>query len=88
MGALGEYPEKEMTRRLLAEVKKWTLADSTTPAIPALHYIAVTAQMSPGKEGKYILRMPFAQIDTILKMAKPINALVFIDIQIGLSTSK
>lgn len=86
MGALGEFPKAEMLRRLQGEVKKWTAADSTIPAIPALHYIAITAQNDPGKAGTYRLRMPHAQIDTVLKWAKEINALVFIDIQVGLST--
>jgi len=62
MGILGELPEKEMLEKLQAEVKKWTAADSTTPAIPALHYIAVTAQQSPGPVGKYGLRIPFSQL--------------------------
>lgn len=86
MGALGEFPKKEMFRRLQDEVAKWTAADSVMPAIPALHYIAITAQMEPGKAGKYRLRMPFSQIDTIVSWAKEIDALVFIDIQVGLST--
>lgn len=86
MGALGEFPKKEMLRRLQDDVAKWTAADSTMPAIPALHYIAITAQMEPGKAGTYRLRMPFSQIDTVVAWAKEINALVFIDIQVGLST--
>ena len=86
MGALGKWPKAEMISRLLDEVKKWNEADSTMPAIPSLHYIAMTAQGSPGKDGKYRFRMPFSQIDTILSWAKEINAVVFIDIQIGLST--
>jgi hypothetical protein len=86
MGALGKWPKAEMIPKLLDEVKKWTEADSTTPAIPALHYIAVTAQGAPGKDGKYRYRMPHHQIDTILNWAKEIGAEVFIDIQIGLST--
>jgi hypothetical protein len=86
MGALGEFPKKEMFSRLKAEVAKWTAADSAMPAIPALHYIAITAQQEPGKAGKYRLRMPFSQIDTIVAWAKEIDALVFIDIQVGLST--
>lgn len=85
MGVLGEYPPDEMLRRLQAEVKKWEAADSTTPVQPALHYIAVTAQGSPGKDGKYRLRMPFKQIDSILGMAARINALVFLDVQVGFS---
>lgn len=86
MGALGKWPKAQMIPNLLAEVKKWNEADSTTPAIPALHYIATTAQGAPGKDGKYRARMPLSQIDTILNWAKEINALVFIDVQIGLST--
>lgn len=85
MGALGKWPKAQMISNLLAEVKKWNEADSTIPAIPALHYIAVTAQGAPGKDGKYRARMPLSQIDTVLSWAKQINALVFIDVQIGLS---
>src|SRR5207247_4348403 len=69
MGILGEYPPDEMLKRLNAEIKKWQAADSTTPVQPALHYIAVTAQGSPGKDGKYRLRMPFKHIDSILGIA-------------------
>ncbi|HEX2608486.1 MAG TPA: hypothetical protein VHK91_13955 [Flavisolibacter sp.] len=85
MGALGKWPKNEMIPRLLAEVKKWNEADSTVPAIPALHYIAVTAQGAAGKDGKWRYRMPLHQIDTMLNWAKEINAQVFIDVQVGLS---
>lgn len=85
MGALGEYPEDEMLSRLQAEVRKWEEADPTTPVVPALHYIAVTAQLAPGFDGKYRSRMPYHQIDKVLEMAKKIDAVVFIDIQVGLS---
>lgn len=85
MGALGEYPEKEMLAKLQDEVKNWQAADTSVEVIPALHYIAVTAQGSPGADGKYRLRMSHGQIDKILAMAEKINALVFIDIQVGLS---
>jgi hypothetical protein len=40
------------------------------------HYIAV-AQGAPGRDNMYRMRMPFKQIDTVLKWAKPIDALVF-----------
>jgi hypothetical protein len=85
MGILGEYPPDEMLKRLQAEVKNWEAADSSTPVQPALHYIAVTAQGSPGKDGKYRLRMPFKQIDSILGIAARINAIVFLDVQVGFS---
>ncbi|ANE50320.1 hypothetical protein [Flavisolibacter tropicus] len=86
MGALGKWPKQEMIQRLLQEVKEWNEADTVIKAVPALHYIASTAQAAPGKDGMYRYRMPLSQIDTILNWAKEINAIVFIDIQIGLSS--
>ncbi|MEO6314059.1 MAG: hypothetical protein ABIU63_12425 [Chitinophagaceae bacterium] len=86
MGVLGEYPRKEMLAKLQAEVVRWQAADTSVKVIPALHYIAITAQGSPGKGNKYRLRMPFKQIDSVISMAREINALVFIDIQTGHST--
>ena len=86
MGALGEYEPEEMKRRLLAEVDAWELADPETPAIPAIHYIAVTAQASAGFDGKYRARMPFSQLDKAIELAKEIDGIVFIDIQNGFST--
>ncbi len=85
MGVLGEYPPDEMLSRLKGELKKWQEADPNIPVQPALHYIAVTAQGAPGKDGKYRLRMPFKQIDSILHIAARINALVFLDVQVGYS---
>lgn len=86
MGILGELPKKEMLAKLKGEVAHWQKADTSLPVIPALHYIAVTAQQAPGPGNKYRLRMPFHQIDTILNWSKEINALTFLDIQVGHST--
>ncbi|MFV5690754.1 hypothetical protein ACM55K_01875 [Flavobacterium sp. LT1R49] len=88
MGILGELPRNEMIKKLQGEIAKWQAADPSVKTIPALHYIAVTAQGAPGKDNKHRMRMPFKQIDTILSWAKPINALVFLDIQVGHSTVK
>ena len=86
MGILGELPKDAMLQKLKSEVARWAKADSATPVLPALHYIATTAQQDPGKDGSYKLRMPHREIDRTLEYAKEINALVFIDIQVGLST--
>lgn len=86
MGILGELPKNEMLAKLKSEVDKWKAIDSTLPVIPALHYIAVTAQGAPGKDGMHRYRMPFSQIDTMLSWAKQINGLVFLDLQVGHST--
>ncbi len=85
MGALGAYPEGEMLAKLDTEVEKWKLADPTTPVVPALHYIAVVAQGGAGTDGKYRSRMPFSEIDKVLKMAEKRNAIVFLDVQVGFS---
>lgn len=86
MGILGELPPDEMLAKLKGEVAAWQAADTVLEVVPALHYIAVTAQQTPGKGNKYRLRMPFHQIDSVINMAKKIDALVFVDIQVGLST--
>jgi hypothetical protein len=86
MGILGELPKDSMLKRLMFEVNKWQKADTVLHVIPALHYIAVTAQGSPGAGNTYRLRMPFNQIDKVISWASEINAIVFLDIQVGLST--
>ena len=88
MGILGEIPKDSMLKKLMGEVANWQAADTAVKTIPALHYVATTAQGAPGKDGKHRMRMPFHQIDTIVSWAKEINALVFVDIQVGHSTVK
>ena len=86
MGVLGEYPTDQMLAMLDAEVQKWTAADPSTPAIPAIHYIAVVAQAGAGKEGKYVGRMPDDQIEHALALANQIHGIVFLDVQVAQST--
>jgi len=86
MGILGQYPEDQVLEKLKGEVEKWNLADPNTPVLPAIHYIAVTAQGSKGVDGKYRARMPDDQIDKALEMAKKVNGIVFLDIQVAQST--
>ena len=86
MGILGEIPKEDMLAKLETEVDKWRRADSTTPVIPALHYVAVTAQGAPGKGAKYRQRMPFTEVDKIISWAREINGIAFVDVQVGHST--
>lgn len=86
MGVLGEYDEATVLEKLRQEVAAWEAADPSTPVVPAIEYIDVTAQGSAGKDGKYRLRMPDTQVDKAIEMAKKINAIVILDIQVGLST--
>ncbi len=88
MGILGEIPKDSMFKKLQGEVNAWQTADPSVKTIPALHYIVTTAQGLAGRDGKHRLRMPGHQVDTMLSWAKQIDALVFVDIQVGHSTVK
>jgi hypothetical protein len=54
--------------------------------MPAIHYIASTAQKDPGADKKYTFRMPKEQIQKALDLADRAKAITFLDIQIGHST--
>jgi len=86
MGALGQYPSDEMLSRLQAAVEEWKVADPSTPVVPAIHYIAMVAQAAAGADGKYRAAMPDSEIDKALELARQIDGIVFIDLQVGLSS--
>ena len=86
MGVLGEYPPAQMLAMLASTTAAWAAADPSTPVIPAIHYIAVTAQGTAQSDGTYRLRMPADQIQKAIALAAQINGLVFLDVQVGLST--
>lgn len=86
MGVLGEYPQAQMLAMLASTTAAWQAADPSTPTIPAIHYIAVTAQGTPQADHTYRLRMPDDQIDKAIALAAQIHGLVFLDVQVGLST--
>jgi hypothetical protein len=85
MGVLGQYPQAQVLAMLASTTAMWQAADPSMPVVPALDYIAVTAQGSAGADGKYRLRMPSSQINEILNMANEAHGIVFLDIQVGLS---
>ena len=85
MGVLGQYPEGQMLSLFRNTIAEWNAVDPGTPVMPAIDYIAVTAQGSPGKDGKYKLRMPDSQIDYALQLAEKLKGIVILDIQVGLS---
>ncbi|MDD5050709.1 MAG: hypothetical protein PHV93_03130 [Candidatus Pacebacteria bacterium] len=86
MGVLGQYPPAEMLAKLQGEIHKWEIADPVTPVMPAIDYIAVTAQGSAGADGKYRARMPSSQMDHALDLASQVNGIVILEVQVGLST--
>jgi hypothetical protein len=86
MGILGEFPPEDMLRRLDSTAAQWQRLDPQTPVQPALHLIAVVAQASPGRDGKYRLRMDSALIEQVYAWAVKKKALLFLDLQVAQST--
>lgn len=86
MGILGKLSEKNLLALLNDEVESWEKADSLTNVIPAIHYIATTAQSSPGRSNTYRLRMPKSQIQKSIDLSRKIKGITFLDIQVGQST--
>lgn len=83
MGILGRVPEEELIALFEKEMEAWSKADSLTPVIPAVHYIAVTAQNNPGRDSMYRARMPEPQVTRAIELGRKINGITFLDIQIG-----
>jgi hypothetical protein len=88
MGILGALPEELLVKNIQQEVKNWTQADTTTPVLPAIHYIAITAQSKPGQGNNYRLRMPEKQIRRAIQLGRQLKGITFLDIQVGHSTVK
>ena len=86
MGILGELPPDQMLARFDKEIAAWQKADPSHPVQPALHLIAVVAQGSPGRDGKYRLRMTDSLINMVYSWAQQKNALLFLDVQVAQST--
>jgi hypothetical protein len=86
MGILGELPPDQMLARLDREVAAWNKADPSHPVQPALHLIVVVAQGSPGRDGKYRLRMADTLVEKVASWAAQRNGLLFLDIQVGKAT--
>jgi hypothetical protein len=86
MGILGAKPVDSMLALLDREVARWQKADSTMPVQPALHLIAVVAQGTPGKDGKYRQRADTGLIEKVYGWAQSRHAILFLDVQLGRST--
>lgn len=86
MGILGEFPREEVLAQLASTTALWERADPDTPVVPAIHYIAMVAQKDPGRDGMYRAVMSEEHIERAYSMTQEIDGIMFIDIQVGLST--
>ena len=85
MGILGREPKAQMMRKFDQVLKEWQAADPSLPVMPALHSVTITAQGAAGKDGKYRLMNSKSTIEETRAWAKEKNALLFMDVQVGLS---
>jgi hypothetical protein len=85
MGILGEFEPPVVISKLKQEVARWNAADPSTPVIPAIDYIAVTAQGSPGADGMYRFRMPDEHVTKAVNMAREIDGIAILEVQAGLA---
>ncbi len=86
MGVLGEYPVEEMLAKFDKAIAEWKAADPSTPVQPALHLITVVAQGTPGRDGKYRLRMADTLVEKVYGWAQSRHAILFLDVQVAGST--
>lgn len=86
MGILGREPKEQMFRKFEGVLKEWQAADPSIPVQAALHNVTITAQGTPGKDGKWRLMNSKATIEEVLSWAKEHNCLLFLDVQPGHST--
>jgi hypothetical protein len=86
MGILGEYEPDEVLGRLEIAKAEWEAADPSTPVLKAIEYIAMVAQANAGKDGMYRAMMPDEEIEKAHALAKKADAILILDLQIGLST--
>lgn len=86
MGILGEYEPNEVLAHLKQNAQQWEAADPDTPVMPAIHYIAMVAQADAGADGMYRAVMPDSEIEKGYDLAKHIDGILFLDLQVGLST--
>jgi hypothetical protein len=75
-----------MLTMLASTTAAWSAADPSTPAIPAIDYIAVVASATAGPDGAYRVRMPDDQIKEAIALAQSANGIVVLDVQVGEST--
>ncbi|WP_317206803.1 hypothetical protein [Hymenobacter sp. BT770] len=86
MGILGREPKEQMFRKFEKVLDEWRAADPSIPVQPALHNVTITAQGTPGKDGKWRLMNSKATIEEVISWAREHKCILFLDVQPGHST--
>lgn len=83
LGMLGVGSLESAVTRLRRQAKPY--ARRSRPVLPALELIAVIATAAPGEQELYRERLPAAEIDRHLRVARANRALLILDVQPGRS---
>jgi hypothetical protein len=86
MGILGEVPADQMLKKLKQQIAAYSASDPSRPFVPALELVTPAAQGWPGEDGLYRARMKPEVINQVADWAEANDALLILDVQIGLST--
>src|SRR5207249_166681 len=85
MGILGELAPDQMLKNLKQQIGVYAAADHARPVVPALELVTPAAQGWAGDEGLYRARMKPEVINQVAGWAEANDALLILDVQIGLS---
>jgi len=86
MGILGAVPADTMLKRLAKQAEVYAALDTFMPVIPALQLVTPVAQASPGRDGKYRLRMRDSTIAHFAALVVRAKGVLILDMQVGKST--
>lgn len=82
LGVLGETTPAEAARRLEERAAAWVKA-SGRPVLPAFELITSVAQRAPGRDGRYSVGLPHADVQRYVEAARAAKMLVVLDFQPG-----
>lgn len=85
MGILGEVPPEQMLAKLKQQIAAYSANDASRPLVPALELVTPAAQGWAGDDGLYRARMKPEVVEQVANWAEANNALLILDVQIGLS---
>jgi hypothetical protein len=75
-----------MLKRLKQQIAAYSANDDSRPIVPALELVTPAAQGWPGEDGLYRARMKPEVIEQVADWAEANDALLILDVQVGLST--
>lgn len=81
LGALGIGAPAQAGRKLQKQARAYD--SERQPVLPAMELISTIAASSEGERGQYNIRVPAKTIETYLKAARKIDAILILDVQPG-----